>query len=199
MTNALSDYSVQEMADYLRKHIPPCEYEGYIAEGGNLYIVCKDGKKLPVHKISIDGQVLWTDIEEGESMTNAEWVIQTGCRFNQLRLIQHNELSNRSYTVMLNDKPIEKLDVKGEPLDVFRKWLDAEHKEPILTDEEREYLSMVIKPYRDMVRCIERINFKGESRLMIIFKDHEDGIVMPRSFGNHIGLFDKYTLEELGL
>lgn len=35
-------------------------------------------------------------------------------------------------------------------------WFLSEYKEPILTDEEREWLSNVIKPFRKTVVCIER-------------------------------------------
>ena len=65
-------------------------------------------------------------------MKNAEWIIKTGHNFKQLRLIQVNELGNRTYTVMLCDGPIAELKDKKEPLDVFRRWLDQEHKEQIL-------------------------------------------------------------------
>lgn len=35
------------------------------------------------------------------------------------------------------------------------KWLLSEYKEPILNDAEREYLSAVIKPFRDKVKFIK--------------------------------------------
>ena len=142
-------------------------------------------------------------------MKNAEWIIKTRHTFKQLRLIQHNELANRSYTVMLCDEPIAELNDKKEPLDVFRKWLDMEHKEPILDDAERRYLSAVIRPFRDRVRyiakafaddeCVYRVN----CYIFIHFNDGSDDMDFPVFHESKMykGMkSDKaYTLEELGL
>ena len=141
-------------------------------------------------------------------MNNAEWIIKTGHTFKQLRLIQHNELANRTYTVMLCDKPIAELNDKKEPLDVFRKWLDAEHIEPILDDEEREYLSAVIKPFRDRVKHICKVNYLGVSSskyqyIFITLSDSSYNIDLPifkrETMYKGMELGKKYTPEELGL
>lgn len=142
------------------------------------------------------------------TMTNAEWIIKTGHTFKQLRLIQHNELANRTYTVMLCDEPIAELNDKKEPLDVFRKWLDQEHKEPILGDEERAYLSAVIKPFRDRVKHICKVNFLGVSSseyqyLFITLSDISYNIDLPifKRDTMYKGMkpAKDYTPEELGL
>lgn len=146
-------------------------------------------------------------------MKNAEWIIKTGHTFKQLRLIQHNELANRSYTVMLCDEPIAELSDKKEPLDVFRKWLDAEHKEPILDDTERAYLSAVIKPFRDRVVCLEK--YKGELNFGAKYERIEGQVRSEWDknliFGFYLSPFRtetmykgmevgrEYTIEELGL
>ena len=137
-------------------------------------------------------------------MNNAEWIIKTGHTFKQLRLIQHNELANRSYTVMLCDEPIAELNDKKEPLDVFRRWLDMEHKEPILDDAERRYLSAVIRPFRDMVMYL----IKSDEIIVISFK-YKSGDNQWSYDVAHLPYFGtmykgmevgrKYTLEELGL
>ena len=137
-------------------------------------------------------------------MNNAEWIIKTGHNFKQLRLIQHNELANRSYTVMLCDEPIAELNDKKEPLDVFRKWLDAEHIEPILDDAERAYLSAVIRPFRDMVMYL----IKSDEIIVISFK-YKSGDNQWSYDVAHLPYFGtmykgmevgrKYTIEELGL
>ena len=141
-------------------------------------------------------------------MKNAEWIIKTGHNFKQLRLIQHNELANRSYTVMLCDEPIEELNDKKEPLDVFRKWLDMEHKEPILDDAERAYLSAVIKPFRDRVKHICKVNFLGVSSseyqyIFITLSDGSYNIDLPIFKGDTMYKGMKpakdYTPQELGL
>lgn len=146
------------------------------------------------------------------TMTNAEWIIKTGHTFKQLRLIQHNELANRTYTVMLCDEPISELNDKKEPLDVFRRWLDAEHIEPILDDAEREYLSAVIRPFRDKVRYISKVGEKvvednakdyTDCYLFIRFTDASDDMSFPtfREDEMYEGMERNkwYTLEELGL
>ena len=134
-------------------------------------------------------------------MKNAEWIIKTGHTFKQLRLIQHNELANRTYTVMLCDEPIAELKDKKEPLDVFRKWLDAEHKEPILEDEEREYLSAVIRPFRDKVTAICKVN-DLESDYIVIYLEFENVCLPDFPTGTMYKGMKKghdYTIEELGL
>lgn len=145
------------------------------------------------------------------TMTNAEWIISTGNHFKQLRLIQHNELANRTYTIALCDKPIAELKDKGEPLDVFRKWLDMEHKEPILDEAERKYLAAVIKPFRDEVVYIGKFDtLHGDGLYEELF-----GKVKNERLGEYFPIklppFEKgtmykgmqvgrgYTLEELGL
>ena len=140
-------------------------------------------------------------------MKNAEWIIKTGHNFKQLRLIQHNELANRSYTVMLCDEPIAELNDKKEPLDVFRKWLDSEHKEPILDDRERAYLSAVIKPFRDRVKYIEKKFVKhiryGNLEYISVKFAIESAMNFPVFTENTVykGMErgKEYTLEELGL
>ena len=74
-------------------------------------------------------------------------------------------------------------------------------KEEILDDIEKEYLSAVIKPFRDRVRCIEkkisggreyiRINVKGEWLLFPYFIKGTMYRGMERN--------KEYSLEELGL
>ena len=141
-------------------------------------------------------------------MKNAEWIIKTGHNFKQLRLIQHNELASRSYTVMLCDEPIAELNDKKEPLDVFRKWLDMEHKEPILDDAEREYLSAVIGPFRDRVEFISKVvmDYQGgytDCYICIRFTDSSNDMSFPVFYETDMykgmKLYEKYTLEELGL
>lgn len=141
-------------------------------------------------------------------MKNAEWIIKTGHNFKQLRLIQHNELTNRSYTVMLCDEPIAELNDKKEPLDVFRKWLDAEHKEQILDEAEREYLSAVIRPFRDRVKYISKVvmDYHGgytDCYICIRFTDSSNDMSFPvfceTDMYKGMKLYEKYRLEELGL
>lgn len=141
-------------------------------------------------------------------MNNAEWVISTGHHFKQLRIIQHNELANRTYTVALCDEPIAELKDKGEPLDVFRKWLDMEHKEPILDDVERKYLSAVIRPFRnDVLYIIKFGHFTGDEEIIVSCNYNKLNSVFsfdlpPFEKGTMYKGMEpnqKYTPEELGI
>ena len=84
-----------------------------------------------------------------------------------------------------------------------------EIKKPILDDVEKEYLSNVIKPFRDKVKCIVKRDYEmsyGNEYIFIVFND--DGCMQIKmcfpSFkkgtmykGMETG--KKYTFEELGL
>lgn len=86
-------------------------------------------------------------------------------------------------------------------------WLLEEYKEPILNDVEKEYLSAVIKPFRDKVDSIRKIaeSEKIESILIYVnsFNDSKDVIYLPRFEKGKMYQNMKdgkyYTLEELGL
>ena len=79
-------------------------------------------------------------------------------------------------------------------------WLDEEHKESILDDAEREYLSAVIRPFRDRVKYIAKIY--GD-HIFIRFTDGSDDMNFPvfHETDMYKGMEPnrKYTLEELGL
>lgn len=84
------------------------------------------------------------------------------------------------------------------------KWLISEYKEPILTEEEKAYLSVIIKPFRDKVKSItklEDVYFKEE--YIYIFAKELANTVLPRFDENTMykgmELRKEYTLEELGL
>ena len=137
-------------------------------------------------------------------MKNAEWIIKTGHNFKQLRLIQHNELASRTYTVMICNEPIAELNDKKEPLDVFRRWLDSEHIEPILDDAERDYLSAVIRPFRDKVLGITKfLDTKTGEEYIAIDTGEETATLLPNfeaeTMYKGMNLREEYRLEELGL
>ena len=86
-------------------------------------------------------------------------------------------------------------------------WLLEEYKEPILTDSEREYLSAVIKPYKNKVTFIAKSKDAYEAKYFI-------SIVVNGNYGReaiHLPWFKEntmykcmeigkhYTLKELGL
>ena len=85
-------------------------------------------------------------------------------------------------------------------------WLNQEYKDPILDDVEREYLSAVIKPFRNKVKKIAKISRIGqpEEQYIRIVLGELDFMNFP-NFNTNTGMYkgmeaDRlYSLEELGL
>lgn len=89
-------------------------------------------------------------------------------------------------------------------------WLLSEYKEPILNDTEREYLSAVIKPFRNRVNYITKEDYitkeeTFDSPMEFIHIDLFDGDIadFPNFKANTMykgmELDKSYTLQELGL
>ena len=86
------------------------------------------------------------------------------------------------------------------------KWLLEETKEPVLDDVEKEYLSAVIKPFRNKVKNIVKISGIGKSKeqYIRIVLGELDFMNFP-NFNKNTGMYkgmeaDRlYSLEELGL
>ena len=79
-------------------------------------------------------------------------------------------------------------------------WFCEEYKEPILTDEEREYLKVVCEPFHERINYVARIEGAGGKKLIIYY---DDCYVMylpsiELTFMN-VELKKEYTLEELGI
>ena len=81
-------------------------------------------------------------------------------------------------------------------------------QKPILTNKEREYLSAVIKPFRDRVLHIYKFELSGYEGIGIDLKfpkveKNEDAMTLPSfeigTMYKGMELYKDYTLEELGL
>ena len=138
-------------------------------------------------------------------MTNAEWCIKQGYKFSDINVLYTKDNSvyaisikkNGAYTCLGTIK-------KTCAIYAFMEWLDQEHVEPILDDEERAYLSAVIKPFRDMVMYL----IKSDEIIVISFK-YKSGDNQWSYDVAHLPYFGtmykgmevgrRYTLEELGL
>ena len=73
---------------------------------------------------------------------------------------------------------------------------------PILDDKEKEYLSAVIKPFRDKVISISKKSANYGEFIDIVIDDEEDIYLpyfKPGKMYQGIGVNREYTLEELGL
>ena len=86
-------------------------------------------------------------------------------------------------------------------------WLNSEYKEPILDKVEKEYLKAVIKPFRDRVVSIRKIeSLKNHETICIHVHtddDYYDYVYLPHFERETMyqGMVTNkgYTLEELGL
>ena len=90
----------------------------------------------------------------------------------------------------------------GESLE----WLNQEYKEPILDDAEKEYLSAVIKPFREKVSFISKLEkaYPETDQFIKIVLINGEYICLPyftRKSRMYIGMekWRNYTLQELGL
>lgn len=142
-------------------------------------------------------------------MTNAEWCIKNGIKFRKVgsRPCFGSEYESIGY-YDINGHFHECY--KGKRLGSYElesilTWLDMEHKEPILDEAERKYLSAVIRPFRDEIHEIAKHNVTNGKYQWIDFigKDEYAGFYLPNFKagtmykGMEVGR--KYTLEELGL
>ena len=92
----------------------------------------------------------------------------------------------------------------GECNKRLREWLLEEAKEPVLDDVEKEYLSAVIKPFRNRVKYIVKTFGVSEARqfIRIIMHDGEYSNLPFFKGGtmyNGMKVDKQYTLQELGL
>ena len=83
----------------------------------------------------------------------------------------------------------------------YNAWLEEEYVPKILTDKEKAYLSAVIKPFREKIECINKINLREEEYLKICLKGETISFPFFREGTMYKGMEvnKRYTLEELGL
>ena len=132
------------------------------------------------------------------TMTNAEWTVQNGYKFSDIHVCYELD---KTVTFSLNGAIVGKASYDNTCLATFMAWLDQAHKEPILDDAEKRYLSAVIKPFRDSVRGIEKAEDLPYEMICIdtkysymVFPPFDKGTMYK---GMKTGW--RYTLEELGL
>ena len=146
------------------------------------------------------------------AMTNAEWMIKNGYKFSNLFVRRLSNEERNKFVVRYNNEKIDYFELNECHISfndsAYKKWLDMEHKEPILDDAEKQYLSAVIKPFRNRVQYIEKMfedHLLGDQDcyLFIRFNDGNYDMNFPvfRESIMYKGMerYKKYTLEELGL
>lgn len=141
-------------------------------------------------------------------MKNAEWMIKNGMRFSGLTWAHIN---GRNIVYYQKNKSVA-VEIYSEksvnPENLITKWLDMEHREKILDDVEKRYLSAVIRPFRDRVWYIMKsFAVDGETKancyIFIRFNDGSGDMDFPvfrkSDMYNGMKMGKAYTLEELGL
>ena len=86
----------------------------------------------------------------------------------------------------------------------FVEWLFEDSEKSVLDEKEREYLSSVIKPFRNRVTCIRKW-FNGRDYQIIISLDHGDNLCQLPRFSLSSEMYKEmdskkwYSLQDLGL
>ena len=85
----------------------------------------------------------------------------------------------------------------------FMKWLEEECVSKILTDEEKAYLSAVIKPFRDRVKYITKYIYPAKEEYLLIVMCNGERMSFPtfkkETMYKGMKVYEEYTLEDLGL
>ena len=127
--------------------------------------------------------------------------------------IRRNDWEKGHYITLVDNQVVSQNGwSSGLCIDDFSADWWEEYKEPILTDKEKEYLSAVIKPFRNRVKYIYKINVIDDcSQLISIRMERYDFEENLRCEYMYLPYFKKdtmykgmetdkkYTLEELGL
>lgn len=131
-------------------------------------------------------------------------MIKNKIDFSKLRITRNlgETFELFSYSIFLKGERIATITTNNTSLvNALLEWLDMEHKEPILDEAEKRYLSAVIKPFRDSVRGIEKAENLPYEMICIdtkyrymVFPPFDKGTMYK---GMKTGW--RYTLEELGL
>ena len=137
-------------------------------------------------------------------MTNAEWMIKNGYKFSDLCCCFDDitgDIIISLYGIILARGGYAPFD------DFLKRWLDKEHEEEsILNNAEKKYLSAVIKPFRDRVDFICKVNAIERCRyqnIVIGIGDSSVDIYLPpfetETMYKGMKPGHEYTLEELGI
>lgn len=126
--------------------------------------------------------------------------------------IRRNDWSKGDYVTLKDNKVVT---IGDEPSGLYIEDFSAnwweEYKEPVLNEKEKEYLSAVIKPFRDRVEYIKKIDiYLGCNKdVEYIFgdlgnkDDAVDAFLLPYfpkgTMYKGMETEKKYTLKELGL
>ncbi len=136
-----------------------------------------------------------------------------------LNIEKYKDEIEENYYRWLEVRPIgERYDLGGAIFDVYNRlsnysaeaddiieWLCDEYEEPILDDEERKYLSVVLAPYRHRITCIckEYDNDRMHEIIHITFDNDTSEFYLPnfKKGKMYKGMINgvMYSMKELGL
>lgn len=116
------------------------------------------------------------------------------------RIFIYETLENNENKLLYeNKKPV----FLSKLIKIFTNWLEKEYEPDILDKTEKEYLSAVMKPFREDIKYIEKRFFVLNSEyIMICFRNHETLSFPTFKTGKMYKGMERnkeYTLEELGL
>lgn len=130
-------------------------------------------------------------------------------RYMTFNVSQNQNGTIKSIDIYYDVRRIEKIKFLSETratqaMNAIGNWLEEEYKPAILTDKEEAYLSAVIKPFREEVESIKKIDIeKDEQQLQLQIPN---GLVIMdfplfKKGAMYRGMEEgrEYTLEELGL
>ena len=131
--------------------------------------------------------------------------------------IRRNDWEKDDYITLIDNKVVSQSGwSSGECIEDFSADWWEEYKEPILDEEEKKYLSVVIKPFKDMVCYIQKVETTNSDNQFIFIRvkrydceenerestKYED-IDLPyfkeNTMYKNMKGDKKYSLEELGL
>lgn len=136
-------------------------------------------------------------------------IVEAVKALNEGKKIRRNDWSKGDYVTLKDNKVVT---IGDEPSGLYIEDFSAncweEYKEPVLNEKEKEYLSAVIKPFRDRVVYILKVE-AGECNWLISIKikrydeDSNEYIDLPyfreNTMYKNMLINREYTLEELGL
>lgn len=130
-------------------------------------------------------------------------------RYMTFNVSQNQNGTIKSIDIYYDVKRIKKMKFLSEisvtqAMNAIGEWLEEEYKPATLTDKEEAYLSAVIKPFREEVESIKKIDIeKDEQQLQLQIPN---GLVIMdfplfKKGAMYRGMEEgrEYTLEELGL
>ena len=139
------------------------------------------------------------------TMTNAEWCIKNGIPFRKVgrRLCSDPEYESIGYyTTYGNFNECYKGKCLGDlASESILTWLDMEHKEQVLDDAEKRYLSAVIRPFRNYIQSISKakIAYCEWLHFELTYDSFSLPLFKPGEMYKGMEPGKKYSLEELGL